>query len=219
MYKPKRKAFMVSANMFVMMTAMCIGAACHAVWQRKDLSISRSEADDGTAVKQNCSNNFVRVSIPWGCAEFDYPDVDACEQQLSDEEFMESLLAACGFEYQPGYEMRECRCYMVKGLESSVLLQSGIVRCKGWPGGTIPDDRLQIAKETVERLNASAPRNVRLCMDCDLLWCESVLPIEVLRRIASLDEQREALMLLSKIPNDAIKSCMPEIEGFLSRGE
>lgn len=210
---------MVSANMFVMMAAMCIGAACHAVWQRKDLSISRSEADDGTAVKQNCSNNFVRVSIPWGCAEFDYPDIDGCKQQQADEEFLEALLTACGFEYQPSYEMRECRCYIVEGLESWILIQCGIVRCKGWAGGVILEDLAQIAKETVDRLNAVAPPNVRLCIDGDLLWCESALPVEVLRRMVSLDEQREALRLLSKVPNDAIKGYMPGLAKFLLRGE
>ena len=81
------------------------------------------------------------------------------------------------------------------------------------------EDRSQIAIETVERLNAVAPPNVRLCIDGDLLWCESALPIEVLRRMVSVDEQREALRLLSKVPNDAIKGYMPELNKFLSRGE
>ena len=178
---------------------------------------SRTGTAESTAGQKDSSNYFARVSIPWGCAKFDYPDIDACDQQQADEEFMESLLTACGFEYKPSYEMCECRCYIVEGFESWFLLQSGVVWCKGYPDGEIREDRLQMAKETVERLNALAPSTIRFCMDtCCSFWCESALPVEVLRRMASLDEQREALRLLSKTPNDAIKSYAPEFESFLS---
>ena len=44
-------------------------------------------------------------------------------------------------------------------------------------------------------------------------------PLKMLRRMVSLDEQREALRLLSKVPNDAIKGYTPELAKFLSRGE
>ena len=203
----------------VLMAAMCIGVFCHVLWQKMGLPQDHTGADDGNIREQDSSNSFVRVSIPWGRAEFDYPDIDGSDQQQVDEEFLESLLTACGFEYQPSYAMRECRCYIVEGLGSWILIQCGIVRCKGWAGGVILEGRSQIAKETVDRLNAVAPPNVRLCIDGDLLWCESALPVEVLRRMVSLDEQREALRLLSKVPNDAIKGYTPELAKFLSRGE
>lgn len=181
---------------------------------------SRTGTAESAAGQKDSSNCFARVSIPWGCVKFDYPDIDACDQQQADEEFMESLLTACGFEYKPSYEMSECRCYIVEGFESWFLLQKGVVWCKGYPDGEIREDRLQLAKETVERLNARAPSTIRFCMDtCCSFWCESALPVEVLRRMASLDEQREALRLLSKTPNDAIKSYAPEFESFLSSAE
>jgi hypothetical protein len=219
MSEQEGKTVGVCMHIAVVMVAMCFGAFCHVLWQKMGLSHDHPDVGDGNIREQESSNSSARVSIPWGRAEFDYPDIDGCEQQQADEEFLESLLTACGFEYQPSYEMRECRCYIVDGLESWILIQCGIVRCKGWAGGVILEDRSQIAIETVERLNAVAPPNVRLCIDGDLLWCESALPIEVLRRMVSVDEQREALRLLSKVPNDAIKGYMPELNKFLSRGE
>jgi hypothetical protein len=164
------------------------------------------------------SNHLVRVSIPWGRSDFDYPD-DACEQQMIDEKFMESLLTACGFEYMPSYEMHERRCYIVKGLGSWVLVNYGIVQCKGAIDGAIPDSRLQMAKDVVAKLNADAPSTIRYRIEDDLLWCESTLPVEVLRRIASLDEQRDTLRLLSAIPNEEIKKHKSELEKVLSRSE
>jgi len=219
MSEQRRKVFGVCMHIAVVTVAMCIGAFCHVLWQKMGLPQDHPGSGDGNILEKDSSNSFARVSIPWGCAEFDYPDIDGCEQQQADEEFLEALLTACGFEYQPSYEMHECRCYIVEGLESWILIQCGIVRCKGWAGGVILEDRSQIAKETVDRLNAVAPPNVRLCIDGDLLWCESALPVEVLRRMVSLDEQREALRLLSKVPNDAIKGYTPELAKFLSRGE
>ena len=218
MSKPKGKVFTACANIVALAVAMCVGAVCHAVWQGRELSQSSAEAEGGQMGERSFSNRLVRVSIPWGRSDFDYPD-DACEQQAIDEEFMESLLTACGFEYMPSYEMHESRCFIVKGLESWVLVNFGIVQCKGWADGVIPDNRLQTAKEVVAKLNADASSAVRYRIDGDLLWCESTLPVEVLRRIASLDEQREALRLMSSIPNEAIKRHKPELDKFLSRSE
>ena len=218
MPKPNKKVFAACVNIVALAVAMCVGAVCHAVWQERKPSRSPIETGGGQTGRTISSNFLVRVSIPWGRSEFDCPD-DACEQQIKDEEFMESLLTACGFEYTPSYEMHESRCFIVKGFESWVLVNFGIVRCKGWAEGAIPDNRLQMAKEVVAKLNAAAPSTIRYCIDGDLLWCESTLPVEVLRRISSLDEQRETLRLLSSIPNEAIKRHMSELEKFLSRGE
>lgn len=218
MSKLKKKVFTVCVNIVALTAVMCIGAVCHALWQGR--ALSRSSADAGSILGQrHSSNHLVRVSIPWGRAEFDFPDDDASEQQQIDEEFMESLLTACGFEYRPSYEMHETRCYVVKGFESWVLVNRGIVLCKGWPRGIVPESRFQMAKETVAKLNADAPRTIRYCIDGDLLWCESSLPVEVLRRMVSLDEQRETLRLLSAIPNEAIKKHESEFDKILSQGE
>ncbi len=215
MSKPKKKVFAVCANIVALAVAMCVGAGCHATWQGRKSSRTPDATGGGQMGQHPSSNHLVRVSIPWGRSKFDYPD-DACEQQTADEEFMESLLSACGFEYTPSYEMHESRCFIVKGLESWVLVNFGIVRCKGWAEGVIPDSQLQMAKDAVAKLNAEAPPTIRYCIDGDLLWCESSLPVEVLRRIASLDEQRETLRLLSAIPNEAIRKHKPELAKFLS---
>ena len=218
MSKLKKKVFVVCARIVALMVAVCIGAVFHAVWQETKSSRSFVETESGQMEQPHSSNHLVRVSIPWGCSQFDYPD-DACEQQAIDEEFMESLLTACGFEYTPSYEMHESRCFIIKGFESCVLVNYGIIQCKGWAEGVIPDNRLQMAKEVVAKLNADAPSTIRYCIDGDLLWCESTLPVEVLRRIASLDEQRETLRLLSSVPNEAIKSHKPDLDKLLSRSE
>lgn len=218
MSKQKGKVFAVCANVVALMVAMCVGAICHAVWQERRPSRSPVATGDRQMRQPPPSNHLVRVSIPWGCSEFDYPD-DACEQQAIDEEFMESLLTACGFEYTPSYEMNESRCFIVKGLESWVLVNYGIIKCKGWAEGVIPESRLQMAKEAVAKLNVEASPTIRYCIDGDLLWCESTLPVAVLRRIASLNEQRETLRLLSTIPNEAIRRHRPVLDKFLLKNE
>ena len=212
----RKKVFAACANIVVLMVTLCVGAICHAVWQERRPSRNPAEIEGGQMGQQHPSNHFVRVSIPWGSSKFDYPD-DACEQQMIDEEFMESLLTACGFEYTPSYEMHESRCYIVNGFESWVLVNFGIVQCKGWAEGVIPDNRLQMAKEVVAKLNADAPSTISYCIDGNLLWCESTLPVEVLRKVASLDEQRETLQLLSEIPNEEIRKHKSELDKFLSK--
>lgn len=218
MSKPNGKVFATCANIVALMAAMCVGAACHAMWQERKSARSSAEAGDGQMGQQPSSNHLVRMSIPWGRSEFDYPD-DECEQQELDEKFMESLLTACGFEYTPSYEMNESRCFIVKGLKSWVLVNHGIIQCKGTPDGVIPENRLQMAKDLIARLNAAAPSTIRYRIHDDMLWCESTLPVEVLRRVASLDEQRETLRLLSAIPNEAIKRHKSEFDKILTRGE